>query len=75
MDACRFIDSAGEPLHMTGSSTPGDRTGDVKSDVRNELRTIAFRLREVQRLRGARVVRENRRLDAADLDPGDDHEF
>lgn len=60
---------------MTGSSTPGDRTGDVKSDVRNELRTIAFRLREVQRLRGARVVRENRRLDAADLDPGDDHEF
>lgn len=46
-----------------------DRTNGAKSDTRDELRTIAFRLRELQRLFGMRVAQENRRLDAEGLDP------
>ena len=36
---------------------------------RDELRTIGFRLREIQRLLGMRVEQENRRLEAEGLDP------
>lgn len=46
-----------------------------ESDERDELRTIGFRLREIQRLLGARVKQENRRLEAEGLDPVTDHEF
>ena len=34
-----------------------------------ELRTIAFRMRELQRLLGMRVEQENRRLEAEGLEP------
>lgn len=36
---------------------------------RGELRTIAFRMRELQRLLSMRVEQENRRLEAEGLDP------
>ena len=38
-------------------------------DGRSELRTIAFRMRELQRLLGMRVEQENRRLEAEGLQP------
>lgn len=34
-----------------------------------QLRTIAFRMREIQRLMAVRVEQENRRLEAEGLDP------
>lgn len=37
--------------------------------IRDELRTIGFRLREIQRLLDARVEQENRRLQAEGIDP------
>lgn len=45
------------------------------SDERDELRTIGFRLREIQRLLGARVEQENRRLAADGIEPVTDHAF
>lgn len=45
------------------------------SDERDELRTVAFRLREIQRLLGARVEQENRRLAAEGLEPVTHHRF
>ena len=38
-------------------------------DGKGELRTIAFRMRELQRLLGMRVEQENRRLEAEGLEP------
>lgn len=52
---------------------PTDQAAPAESDARDELRTIAFRLREIQRLLGARVEQENRRLDAAGIDPVSGH--
>ncbi len=40
-----------------------------KSSAREELRTIAFRLREMQRLFSMRVEQENRRLEAEGIEP------
>ena len=45
------------------------------SSERDELRTIGFRLREIQRLLGARVEQENRRLEADGIEPVTDHGF
>ena len=42
---------------------------EAKSETRDELRTIAFRLREIQRLVGMRVKQENRRLETEGIDP------
>lgn len=52
---------------------PSDQPQTTESDTRDELRTIGFRLREIQRLLGARVEQENRRLEAAGLDPVSGH--
>ncbi|MFB6131189.1 MAG: hypothetical protein ABEJ28_10255 [Salinigranum sp.] len=56
------------------ATTPAESAHD-KSDERDELRTIAFRMREIQRLLRARVVQENRRLEAEGLEPVTDSEF
>ena len=48
---------------------PGEKTGMQTSDARDELRTIGFRMREIQRLLSMRVQQENRRLEAEGLDP------
>lgn len=57
---------------MTDRSEPA---GTSRSNERDELRTIAFRLREIQRLLGARVEQENRRLEAEGVEPVTDHGF
>jgi len=46
-----------------------DASSESVTDKREELRTIAFRMRELQRLVGMRVEQENRRLEAEGLDP------
>jgi hypothetical protein len=51
------------------SDASEERTGGEKTTTRDEVRTIAFRLREIQRLLSTRVAQENRRLEADGLDP------
>lgn len=41
----------------------------AETSERDELRTIAFRIREIQRLLSARVEQENRRLEAEGIEP------
>lgn len=53
---------------MAEKANQGDETP-KKSDSRDELRTIGFRLREIQRLLSMRVAQENRRLEADGLAP------
>ena len=48
---------------------PQSRRSEGAADVRDELRTIGFRLREIQRLMSARVEQENRRLAAEGIEP------
>lgn len=45
------------------------RSGPEATTDRDELRTIAFRMREIQRLLSIRVEQENRKLDADGIDP------
>lgn len=52
-----------------------DRNDPQVSDSRDELRTIAFRLREIQRLLGMRVTQENVRLEAEELSPVTEAKF
>lgn len=61
----------------TGSERTGDdaQSGEEKLEEGGELRTIAFRLREIQRLLGARIAQENRRMAAEGLDPVTEGEF
>lgn len=40
-----------------------------RTDERDELRTLAFRMREIQRLLAMRVEQENRRLESEGLEP------
>lgn len=40
-----------------------------KSSPRDELRTIAFRLREIQKLLAVHAAQENRRLEAEGIEP------
>lgn len=60
---------------MEDSSDPGTEGHQRESKVRDELRTVAFRLRELQRLGSARVEQENRRLAADGLEPVTQAEF
>ena len=52
-----------------GESSDGDRTHDEETATSEELRTIGFRLREIQRLLAVRVEQENRWLEAEGLEP------
>lgn len=54
---------------MEEVSERGERVESHTSDARDELRTIGFRLREIQRLLSMRVQQENRRLEAEGIDP------
>lgn len=45
------------------------------SGTKEELRTVAFRLREIQRLLGIRVAQENRRLEQEGLDPVNESDY
>ena len=54
---------------MVEQSDRGETPETKQSDTRDELRTIGFRLREIQRLMSMRVQQENRRLEAECIDP------
>ena len=54
---------------MSDRSQRPDECGATKSTGADELRTISFRLREIQRLLAARVEQENRRLEADGIEP------
>jgi hypothetical protein len=53
---------------MGDPSAEADEELSDRSHQDEELRTIGFRLREIQRLLAIRVEQENRRLDAEGLD-------
>jgi len=53
----------------TAEPDPAEHEEQRPLDASAELRTIAFRLRELQRLASVRVKQENRRLTAANIDP------
>ncbi len=60
---------------MSESEPPAEgERADVASE-RDELRTMSFRMREIQRLLAARVEQENRRLEAEGLDPVEEPRF
>jgi hypothetical protein len=54
---------------MGENDSSGEESGTKRSDTRDEVRTIAFRLREIQRLLSMRVQQENRRLEADGIAP------
>lgn len=47
----------------------------AQSAQRDHLRTIAFRIREIQRLLAMRVEQENRRLESDGIEPVTDTNF
>lgn len=47
----------------------------TRGDAPEHLRTIAFRMREIQRLIAVRVEQENRRLEDEGLDPVEESRF
>ncbi len=54
--------------------------GDTQADteerrVEQELRTLSFRMREIQRLLNTRVEQENRRLEAEGIEPVPERSF
>jgi len=50
-------------------SGPASETETAQGSEAEQLRTVAFRMREIQRLLAARVEQENRRLEAEGLEP------
>lgn len=50
-------------------SNPTNPSQHRESSERDELRTMAFRMREIQRLLSVRVEQENRRLEADGIEP------
>lgn len=58
------------PLHMAESEHASD--GPERGE---ELRTISFRMREIQRLLSMRVEQENRRLEAEGIEPVSESAF
>lgn len=50
-------------------SSPTDAAIEASTVDKDELRTMSFRMREIQRLLSMRVEQENRRLEAEGLDP------
>jgi len=61
--------------HVSDRSQPSGETVPSDPSGAQELRTIAFRLREIQRLLAARVEQENRRLQSEGIDPVADRRF
>lgn len=60
----------------TGHKMPtGERTSAEETTSAEQLRTISFRLRELQRLQAMRVEQENRRLEAEGIDPVTETDF
>lgn len=60
---------------MGDQATHPDEGPATRSEQRDELRTMAFRMREIQRLLSMRVEQENRRLEADGLERVTDSSF
>lgn len=60
---------------MAEESQPESSSGKQQADETDELRTIGFRLREIQRLMAIRIEQENERLEAEGLDPVTEPQF
>jgi hypothetical protein len=60
---------------MSDTPSQTDTRRSAETSDRDELRTIAFRMREIQRLLSVRVEQENRRLEAEGVDPVDATRF
>lgn len=60
---------------MSDASRDPDSSASSDTSERDELRTIAFRMREIQRLLSVRVEQENRKLDAEGIQPVTDLRF
>jgi len=58
-----------------GESQPGGEAAGGQTDQEDHLRTISFRMREIQRLLAMRVEQENRRLADEGLEPVTDTRF
>jgi hypothetical protein len=54
---------------MSDASDQSDSNPSSETSERDELRTMAFRMREIQRLLSVRVEQENRRLEAEGIEP------
>ncbi len=54
---------------MSDASDQPDSDPNSGTSERDELRTMAFRMREIQRLLSVRVEQENRRLEAEGIEP------
>lgn len=60
---------------MSGDEVEEKHGGDATETIAEELRTIGFRLREIQRLLGMQVVQENKRLENDGLEPVEESKF
>lgn len=54
---------------MGDASDHRDSDPSSETSERDELRTMSFRMREIQRLLSVRVEQENRRLEADGIEP------
>lgn len=54
---------------MGDASDRSNRSQSTATSERDELRTLTFRMREIQRLLSVRVEQENRRLEADGIEP------
>lgn len=54
---------------MSDAPDQSDNDRSSETSERDELRTMAFRMREIQRLLNVRVEQENRRLEAEGIEP------
>ncbi|MFB6254433.1 MAG: hypothetical protein ABEI06_07480 [Halobacteriaceae archaeon] len=52
-----------------------EQPGPEPTTQRDELRTISFRMREIQRLLSIRVEQENRKLEAEGIEPVTEDKF
>ena len=54
---------------MSDAPDQSDNDRSSETSERDEFRTMAFRMREIQRLLSVRVEQENRRLEAEGIEP------
>lgn len=60
---------------MSEESPPEQQSGRRRGTQTDEIRTVGFRLREIQRLLALRVQQENRRLEAEGIEPVEEPKF
>ncbi|MFB6186853.1 MAG: hypothetical protein ABEI86_08315 [Halobacteriaceae archaeon] len=60
---------------MSDEPHPSSERPGPEPTQRDELRTISFRMREIQRLLSIRVEQENRKLEAEGIEPVTEDKF